>query len=119
MEKIGLVPCFVITFALATLFQATTIWQLVVIAGFIGGALAKDFITATLTGILAFLASWLLLFWLLDLVAPASIALAFSFFSLFFMIGIVLTIVLGLASTLVGYFVVAIYDERKSKRTNS
>jgi hypothetical protein len=119
MEKISLVPCFFITFALATLFQATTIWQLIVIAGFVGGALARDFVTAALTGIFAFLASWLFLFWLLDLMAPASIALAFSFFSLFFIIGIALTVVLGLASTSVGYFLVAIYDERKSKRTNS
>lgn len=116
MEKIGLVPGFFITFSLATLFQATTIWQLMVIAGLVGGALAKDFVTAALTGILAFLASWLFLFLVLDLMAPASMALAFSFFSLFFFIGIVLTIVLGLTSALVGYFLVAIYEERRSKK---
>ena len=116
MERLSLVPCFLITFCLATLFQATTIWQLIVIAGFIGGALARDFKTAILTGILAFLASWLFLFLVLDLMSPASMGLAFSFFSLFFAIGIVLIIVLGLASALVGYFIVAIYEERKSKK---
>ncbi len=115
MEKLGLAPCFLIIFGLATVFQATTIWQLTVIAGLVGGALAKDFKTAALTGIFGFLASWLLLFLILDLIAPVSMALAFSFFSLFVVIGILLIIVLGLASALVGYFIVAIYEERKSK----
>jgi hypothetical protein len=119
MEKLSLAPSLLITFSLATVFQATTIWQLMVIAGFVGGALAKDFRTASLTGILAFLLSWLLFFMLLVFMAPASMALAFSFFSLFFVIGIVLIIVLGLASALVGYFLVAIYEERRSKKGRS
>jgi hypothetical protein len=119
MERIGLAPAFLIAFSLATVFQATTIWQLIVIAGFVGGALSKDFKTAVLTGVLAFLASWLLLFFALDFMAPASIALAFSFFSLFFVIGIVLIIVLGLASALVGYFIIAIYEETRSKKVKT
>jgi hypothetical protein len=119
MEKLSLVPDFLITFCFATVFQATTIWQLVIIAGIIGGALAKDFKTAVLTGILAFVTSWLLFFIALAFMAPASLALAFSFFSLFVVIGIVLIVILGLASALVGYFFVAIYEERKLKRTKA
>jgi hypothetical protein len=119
MEKLSLVPSFLITFCFATVFQATTIWQLVVIAGIIGGALAKDFKTAVLTGIFAFLASWLLFFMALAFMAPASLALAFSFFSLFVVIGIVLIVILGLASASIGYFFVAIYEERKMKKAKS
>jgi len=113
-EKLDLVSTFLIIFSLATLFQVTGVWQLIVIAGFFGGYLAKDYKTATLAGVLAFLSSWLLLFIALNLSTPANMALAFSFFSLFFVIGIVLTIVLALASVSVGYFLTAIYEERKS-----
>ena len=116
IEKLSLIPCLLITFLAATLVQATLVWQLIVIAGIIGGILAKNFITAILSGVLGFLATWLLFFALLDLAAPNNFALAFSFFSMFFGIGVILIIVLGLASASVGYFLVRVIEEARSDK---
>jgi hypothetical protein len=112
--KLSVVPCLLITFLAATLLQATFVWQLIVIAGVLGGILAKNFMTAILSGVLGFLVTWLLFFALLDLAAPSSFALAFSFFSIFFGIGIVLIAVLGLASASIGYFLMKVIEEARS-----
>jgi hypothetical protein len=116
IEKLGLAPCLLITFLGATLVQATMVWQLIVAAGFIGGILAKNFKTAILSGILGFLATWLLFFAAIDLKAPVSFGLALSFFSIFFVLGIVLIVVLGFASASMGYFLMRIIEEARSTK---
>ena len=116
IEKLSFMPCLLITFLAATLLQATMIWQLIVIAGSIGGILAKNFLTAILSGVLGFLASWLLFFALLDLAAPSNFAIAFSFFSMFLVIGIVLIVVLALASASIGYFLMRVIEEARATK---
>jgi hypothetical protein len=116
IEKLGLAPCLLITFLGATLVQATMIWQLIVVAGFIGGILAKNFKTAILSGVLGFLATWLLFFAAIDLRAPVSFGLALSFFSIFFVLGIVLIVVLGFASASMGYFLMRVIEEARSTK---
>jgi len=114
MEKLTFPPLLILTFCAATILQLTTIWQLTVIAGLIAGILAKDFKTAVLSGAFGFLASWLLFFLVLSQV-PNNLAIAFSIFSMFFGIGLILTIVLGVTCASIGYFSMAILEERRGK----
>jgi len=120
MEKFTFPPLLIITFVSATILQLTTIWQLTVIAGLIAGIFAKDFKTAILCGAIGFLASWLL-FFLVLFQLPNSLAIAFSVFSMFFGIGLILTIVLGMTCASIGYFSIRILEEKRAKpsRTES
>jgi hypothetical protein len=113
MEKWTFPPLLIITFCAATILQLTTIWQLTVIAGLIAGILAKNFKIAILSGAFGFLASWLL-FFLVLLQVPNNLAIAFSILSMFFGIGLILTIVLGMVSASIGYFSMAIIDEKRA-----
>ncbi|WXG44400.1 MAG: hypothetical protein WED04_10260 [Promethearchaeati archaeon SRVP18_Atabeyarchaeia-1] len=114
IEQLNLPPCLLITFLGATLVQATMIWQLIVVAGVVGGMLAKDFKTAILSGVLGFISTWLLFLGLIDLSAPGSFGLAFSFFSMFFVIGVVLIAIFGAASASLGYFLMRVIGEARS-----
>jgi uncharacterized membrane protein YeaQ/YmgE (transglycosylase-associated protein family) len=96
-----------------TVLQLTTIWQLTVIAGLIAGVLARNFKTAILSGAFGFLASWLF-FFLVLLQVPSNLAIALSILPMFFGIGLILTIVLGIVSASIGYFSMAIVDEKRA-----
>jgi len=113
MEKLTFPPLLIITFCATTVLQLTAIWQLTVIAGLIAGVFARNFKTAILSGALGFLASWLLFFLVLFQV-PNNLAIAFSILSMFFGIGLVLTIVLGIVSASIGYFSMAMVEEKRA-----
>jgi len=115
MKKFGFIPCFLITLTAAVILQLTEIWQLMIIAGIIGGILAKNFKTAITSGFLGFLACWGIFFSFLSLTEPYSFGLAFSYLSTFFVIGLLLIGVLGLLSASIGYFSITILEKRKLK----
>lgn len=113
MKKFSFIPCFLITLILAVVLQLTKIWQLLVIAGIIGGILAKNFKTAIASGFLGFLACWGIFFAILFFTAPYSFGRAFSSLSMFFGIGIVLISILGILSASIGYFSISTIRKQK------
>jgi len=113
MKKFSFVPCFLITLILAVVLQLSKIWQLLVIAGIIGGILAKNFKIAIASGFLGFLVCWGIFFAILSFTAPYSFKLAFSSLSMFFGIGIVLISILGILSASIGYFSMSIVEKQK------
>lgn len=117
MKKFGFIPCFFITLVIAIALQSTKIWQLLVIAGIIGGILAKDFKTAIASGFLGFLVCWGILFAVLSLTVPYGFRIASSSLSMFLVIGLILISILGILSALIGYFSMSIIEEKAKTKT--
>lgn len=117
MKKYSFIPCFLITLIIAIVLQCTKIWQLLVIAGIIGGILAKDFKTAIASGFLGLLVCWGIFFAVLSFKVPYSFGLAVSSLSMFLVIGLILVSILGILSASIGYFSMAIIEERTKTKT--
>jgi len=112
MKKLSFLPCLLITLIIGIALEFTKIWQLLVIAGIVGGFLAKNLKTAALSGFLGLLFTWGIFFLIDYLKLPGSFALAFSNLSMFLGIGLILIALLGLFSALIGYFSAALIEKQ-------
>ncbi|MHA1582265.1 MAG: hypothetical protein ACTSYM_07235 [Candidatus Baldrarchaeia archaeon] len=112
MKKLGFLPCLLITLIIGVILEFTKIWQLLVIAGIIGGFLAKNAKTAALSGFLGLLFTWGVFFLANYVKLPCSFTIAFSNLSMFLGIGLILIALLGLFSALIGYFSAALIEKQ-------
>jgi len=104
VKRLGLLPCLLVVIVLGALLELTRTWQLLIIAGVVGGLLAKSFRTAALSGFLGLIIAWGVYFLAHYASMPTNFALAFSHLSMFLAIGLLLVGLLGLLSALLGYF---------------
>jgi hypothetical protein len=104
VKRLGLLPCLLVVVVLGVALELTRTWQLLVIAGVVGGLLAKSFRAAALSGFLGFVIAWGVYFVAHYASMPANFALAFSYLSTLLVIGLALVGLLGLFSALIGYF---------------
>jgi len=108
VKRFGLLPCLLVVVVLGALLELTRTWQLLIIAGMVGGLLAKSFRAAALSGFLGLIIAWGVYFLAYYASMPTNFALAFSYLSMFLVIGLVLVGLLGLISALLGYFATSI-----------
>jgi len=108
VKRFGLLPCLLVIAVLGVALELTRAWQLLVIAGVAGGLLAKSFRTAAASGFLGLIIAWGVYFLVHYTSMPANFALAFSYLSMFLVMGLVFVGLLGLISALLGYFAASI-----------
>lgn len=101
-KEFGFVVCFVVTLLLSAVLELSGVWWTLLIAGFVGGFLAKKTVKAVAAGFLGVLIGWALYFLAFWLIAPAATSLAFSTASLFVILTLVLGAVLGALSAVIG-----------------
>mgnify|MGYP000680998323 CR=1 FL=1 len=104
MRKFSLPICFLVTLIIAAALELTKIWMLLIIAGIIGGFLSKSFIRAVIAGGLGLLVCWLLYLGIYYALNPTGMSIAISIFSLFLVLVPILSLILGVVSASVGYF---------------
>jgi hypothetical protein len=115
VKRLGLWWCLLVVVVLGVALELTRTWQLLVIAGVVGGLLAKNLRTAVLSGFLGLVIAWGAYFLAHYTSMPASFATAFSHLSMFLAIGLVLAGLLGLFSALLSYFATSIL-KRQARR---
>jgi len=112
MKKLNFIQCLLITLAIGVALEFTRIWQLLVIAGIIGGFLSKNLKTAVFSGFFGLLLCQGILFIALYLKLPSSFAMAYLNLSMFLGIGLILAGLLGLFSALIGYFSATLIEKQ-------
>ena len=108
VKRLGLLPCLLVVAVLGMALELTRAWQLLVIAGVVGGLLAKSLRTAAASGFLGLIIAWGVHLLARYAPMPVNFALALSYLSMFLVIGLVLVGLLGLISALLGYFAASI-----------
>ncbi|MCS7140154.1 MAG: hypothetical protein N3F04_03470 [Candidatus Nezhaarchaeota archaeon] len=112
MKRLGLLTCLLITLAIGVVLELTEYWQLLTVAGVVGGLLARSFKVAAISGFLGLLIAWGVYFLTHYVMLPTSFAVAYSYLSMLLGIGLVLVALLGLFSALLGYFLSKIVMKR-------
>jgi len=108
VKRLGALSCLLVVFVLGAALELTRTWQLLVIAGVVGGILAKSLRAAALSGFLGLVIAWGAHFLVHYASMPTNFAMAFSYLSMFLVIGLVLAGLLGLISALLGYFAASV-----------
>lgn len=103
MKRFNIPICVLLTLSIAIIIEFMKVWQLLAIAGIIGGALAKDLKSALLSGLIGLVSCWSLVLLFLWGFYSYAAGIAYVNLSTLLALGLLFIGVLGFLSAATGH----------------